>query len=353
MNEGPSEPAAAARLAQRLAALARPGDIHRARELAAPIADLADRVLAQALLSLNYAADLGDPDGAALLAGNVARRHDFGLGIKERELRVRTMWTAPRPDLMPGVPWHVKGSLLGLDVALAPLLLRRVSAAPPAAAPAMTSNDRDVFAASVALMNPWALADADRDAIAHAVARGRARVAAIAAGADPVGGEDAIGMDGWRRRALAWTLARDPGRAASFFSMTELLALGGASPSAFDAWGMSAMPAGGCICTRMPTGDRWRTAVGRPALGLMATAVADLNLHVAVTLADLHLPAALARAVLTAAVQDFIDEARPIDANDWLTLVRSAQAVGRERIEDYVAAVAADGPLLPDDAPGR
>ena len=52
-------------------------------------------------------------------------------------------------------------------------------------------------------------------------------------------------------------------------------------------------------------------------------------------------------------MQDFIDEARPIDANDWLTLVRSAQAVGRERIEDYVAAVAADGPLLPEDAPGR
>ena len=42
--------------------------------------------------------------------------------------------------------------------------------------------------------------------------------------------------------------------------------------------------------------------------------VADLNLHVAVMLRDLQLPAALARHVLTAAVQDFVDNVKPTDA---------------------------------------
>ena len=82
-------------------------------------------------------------------------------------------------------------------------------------------------------------------------------------------------------------------------------------------------------------------------MGLMASTVADLNLHIAVMLRKLRLPAAVAKAVLSAAVQDFIDEARPTDFNDWLTLVRTAQAVPRERIEDYVAVATADGPLVP------
>ena len=64
---------------------------------------------------------------------------------------------------------------------------------------------------------------------------------------------------------------------------------------------------------------------------------------------DLHLPAALTPYVLTAAVQDFIDEVRPTDPDDWLTLVRSANQVTRERVEDYVAAAAAGGPLVPAD----
>ena len=60
------------------------------------------------------------------------------------------------------------------------------------------------------------------------------------------------------------------------------------------------------------------------------------------------MPAALAKHVLGAAVQDFIDQARPTDSNDWLALVRAAQAFTRERIEDYVATATADGPLVPD-----
>ena len=92
----------------------------------------------------------------------------------------------------------------------------------------------------------------------------------------------------------------------------------------------------------------WRLLAGRPQSPFLVLALADLNLRVALSLAELGLPAALARPVLAAAVQDFIDEAGPSDYNDWLTLARAAQALSLERIEDYVASAAAvDGPLVP------
>jgi hypothetical protein len=75
--------------------------------------------------------------------------------------------------------------------------------------------------------------------------------------------------------------------------------------------------------------------------------VPGLNLHVAMVL-KVQLPAALTRVVVSAAMQDFIDEVRPTDDADWLTQVRCARAVSRERIEDYVAAATATGPLVPD-----
>ena len=43
-------------------------------------------------------------------------------------------------------------------------------------------------------------------------------------------------------------------------------------------------------------------------------------------------------------MQDFIDEVKPTDDADWLTLVRAARAATRERIEDYIAAATAAGP---------
>src|SRR6185503_626234 len=90
--------------------------------------------------------------------------------------------------------------------------------------------------------------------------------------------------------------------------------------------------------------------VGRPSIGLLASVVPDLNLHIARLLSRLRLPARLAKYVLSAAVQDFGDEVRATDPDDWLSLVRAAGAVPRDRIEDYVASAAADGPLVPDSS---
>jgi hypothetical protein len=311
--------------------------------------DLADELLAHALLSFAYAMNIGDPDGPALLAGDVSYRHDFGFAIKDGAMRSRAAWAMARQEVAPGIPWHVSGSLLALDIGLAPLALRRMNFEHLTGAPRLTSNERETFAASVAVMNPYALRDEDRDAIVDAIARGRERV--LAAADDRAAFEalaDALGFGGRRRRELRWTLTHDRGLLLSMFSTTELLSLGGGNLRALDAWGMMGLGSSGCLCSRLTPPGRWWLLAGRPQLGIVATGIADLNLHVAATLKELQMPAALAKVVLSGAVQDFIDEVRPTDESDWLTLARMSRIATREQIEDYLAVATADGPLVPD-----
>jgi hypothetical protein len=246
----------------------------------------------------------------------------------------------------------VTGSVLGLDIALATLSLTRISPDRLSDAPRLPSNEREAFAVSVALMNPRHLLDADRDAIAAAISRGSRRVAAMAAGGEPFEPlADAIGLDGWRRRAIPWMLTNDPASVPSMFSLVEFLTLGGGAGGAdLNAWGTTALQSAGCACTRMASPHSWRLMSGRPQMAFMAAGIPDLNLYVASVLGEMHLPAALAKSVLGAAALDFVEEVGPSDPNDWWTVARAARSISRERIEDYVAAAAAvDGPLVPDD----
>ena len=182
-----------------------------------------------------------------------------------------------------------------------------------------------------------------------AAARGRLRVQELASDRGSLDtAAAAIELDARRRRELQWTLANDPGGFISMFSTTELLVLGGAELRALDAWGMFALASAGCLCSRLTPPGRWWLLAGRPQLGIVASGIADLHLHVAAALKELQLPAALAKVVLSGAVQDFIDEVRPTDEGDWLTLARRSQTATREQIEDYLAAATADGPLVPD-----
>lgn len=330
----------------------RANDVKRVSRLAPAMIDVADEAFSDAMITLAYAADLGDPDSTAMLARNVALRHDFGFGRRDSDSRSRLAWAIPRQDFLPGIPWHVTGSVLGLDIAMASLSLRRISADRLAEAPHLSSNERDAFAVSVALMNPRLLLDSDRDAIVAAISRGRERVAGLGTGRERLATlADAVAMDGWRRRALAWMLVEDKDAIPSMFSLAEFLTLGGGPPlSALSAWGTTALQSEGCTCLRLTTPRTWRTFSGRPQMAFMASGVVDLNLHVAEVMARLGLPAALLRHVLSAAVLDFVEEVTPADYNDWWAAARFAQTVPRELIEDYVASAAAvDGPLVPDE----
>jgi hypothetical protein len=335
------------RAAADLAKEARGRDLKRVARIAEPIADLGDDLLARNLLSFAYAISLGDSDGTILLADDVSHRHDFGFALKDSEMRARLAWAVPRQEVSPGVPWHVSGSVLGLDIALATLSLRRVATDHMLEAPKLTSNARDTFASSVSLMDPLAMSDSQRDAIAMAIHRGTARLATADAEALERIAAD-LSLDAARQRAMRWALAHGTPELQSMLSMTELLALGGGNVAELQPWGMSVVSVNGCFCTRLLPAGVWPTLSGRPQLGLTAAVLPDVNLRVAIVLKELDLPAALAKVVLAAAMQDFIDEVRPTDDSDWLSLSRAARTISRVRVEDYVAAATATGPLMPD-----
>jgi hypothetical protein len=311
--------------------------------------DLVDVELGEALLALAYEINLNVPRGAAGTAGPLAGRHDFGLARSDAEKRVRSAWSIPKRTIDGGVAWRIEGAALGLELAIPSVLLRRIDTTLPPRPQAIREIERDAFAAGVALMDARLLRQDDLDAIAAAMARGRRRVEALARGdgdANALARE--IAMDGWRIRALQWTIRHEPQRTSSWFSETDLLFLGGGDRIDLMAWGMPAADVIGCICSRMTAPGLWATLVGRPQPGLLVAAVADLNLRVAEVLAELGLPAGLARSVLSYAVQDFVDRVPVLHADDWLTRVRAAQALSREQIEDYVSAVTVEGPLVAD-----
>lgn len=351
----------ARKIIDELTKIERRKDVKREARLGGPLTELADELLGQVLLSFAYAMNVGDPEGAALLAGDISYRHDFGFNIKDGAMRARASWSVPRQEIAPNVPWHVNGSLIGLDIGLASLALRRMNFDHLTGAPKLTSNERDSFTVSVSLLNPYALRDEDRDRIVEGIARGKARVLALATNAGAFDAlADDIGMGGARRRASRWTLAHDPDRLLTMFSLSEVLYLGlpaapGTNRATFgfgptlDPWGMTSLATAGCVCSRLAPPGQWWLVVGRPQLGVVASAIADLNLYIAARLKEMQMPAALTKTVLAAAMQDFIDEVRPTDAADWLTLSRSAQTATREQIEDYLSAATADGPLVPDN----
>jgi hypothetical protein len=338
------------RVVQDLRKISAPRDAKKAERTAEAIFEVCDRVLADALMTLAYSLDLGDPNGRAMLGGNVSHRHDFGFAAVNSEERLSIPWSVPAQAVAPGEPWHVRGSVLGLDVGLANLGLHRISTDKAMKVPVLAPLEGETLAQTVALFNAFEIRDSERDSIAAAIRTGRERVTALQqqpATLDALA--DEVAMDGWRRRAVAWAIGSEPARVASYFSLRDLLALGhGDSGPALDRWGMSALVSNACLCTAMPFEGRWPLFVGRPQLGVLSTQAADLNLRVALALQEHALPSALAKGVLASATQDYIDDVKPIDSNDWLTLVRWPQAVSDERMEDYIAALTAGGQLVPD-----
>ena len=131
---------------------------------------------ANALLALIYTPALGDPEGPALLGGDIAQRHNFGLVGPAGMRRDFVAWAMPKEQVGDGSPWHVEGSILGLDIALARLALRRIADNEMPVAPTINLNDQLTFARTVMTLNPR---DAPRRAIAIASSP-RSRAAASA-----------------------------------------------------------------------------------------------------------------------------------------------------------------------------
>jgi hypothetical protein len=305
------------------------------------LGDAADELLADTLASLAYAPHLGSAHGSALLGADVARRHDFA----------REPWALPVEVVRPGVPWHVQGSLLGLDVALARLSLRRLTGDMPRRAPLLDPPTTLAFARTVALRSPFTLSDDDAAAIAAAIGRGRERAGRATDAGDPEALARVAGLPPWRTEALPYNL-REPGRgAAHFFTLQELLRLGHPDPFPGDAWGVPDLSRGGSLRLRRP--GRAEEFLGQQPEGLLAEHVGDPVLRVALELHARRLPASLVPSVLGLFIRDLAQEAAPIARDDGLGLAQFARDWPGERFDDYVSALSGEGPLVPAPEPGE
>ncbi len=306
------------------------------------LVEAADELLAETLVSLAYAPHLGSAQGTALAGANVATRHEFGIEA----------WALPEEVLGSG-PWRVRGSLLGLDAALAPLSLRRLSGGVPARAPRLDPRTALGFARTVAFRSPFALRDDEMNAIAEAIARGRERAAEARGVSDSEGLARGAGLDPWRVQGLGYALEHEPRTAAGFFTLQELMRLGHPDATPGDPWGTPDLTRGGSLRLVSPPAGGYDDLLGQRLEDLDAARAPDLVLRVAVELDSRHLPASLVPGVLSMFAQDLVQEATPLSHDDWLALARFARDVPTERFDEYVSALVGEGPLVPAPEPGE
>jgi hypothetical protein len=330
------------------------GDVERmatgpAQRLPA-LADAARALVADTLASIAYAPHLGPSDGPAARSANVARRHRFSDPLSGDAAKFAIVaWMLPVEEFGPGGGWRIQGALVGLDVGLARLGLRRLALTGMPPKPDLNDNDRRTLIETASLMAASDLRDDDLEELAAALGRGRQRAAALAATEiDRLA--DEAGLDEWRRQALAWIASRDPAAGVAELWLMDLLRLGrpAIDPDSLNAWGTATRALEGPLALRYPAVGDGCLLAGRPALGATAFGVTDLMLRVVEVFHELRLPAALAPDVFAFATQDLIDTARPTNADDRAAIALAARALTRERIVDYVAALAADGPLVPE-----
>ena len=318
--------------------------------LDAAIAAGNDDDIAEALTVLIYAPALGDPDGPALLGGDIPLRHNFGIEGAAGVRREYLAWSLPREQVGDGGPWHIEGSLLGLDIALARLHLRRIADNEMPVAPTINLNDLLAFARTMRVMRPEPLTDADRDALVAAIGRGRARVAAARANvAELLALAAEAGLSHAIRQTLPWTFTRTPELVDSLFGLRDFMWLGKPEvPAArLDRWGVYTEALSTRLNTAMPAAVPWENFGGRSDGGLIATQMPDLTLRLAEETARLNLPAQLIPALLGYATLDFWHDVDSRFPDDWPAMARQALALSPSRVEDYVAALAGSGPLQP------
>jgi hypothetical protein len=285
-------------------------------------------VLADALTALAYLPALGDPDGPARLGGHVARRHVFTSPADLEDDEAEPAWRTPRETVGGDRGWHVEGSLLGLDEALASLALRRLDVDLIPAGPRLAASIRQQFVVDAARTRAFDLDDRERDLAAAALRAGRARIARLSQEPDSLGpAAAALGLEARRVQGLAWALNAGETDMAARFSFGELLALGAPQPLPFVA---VTIPNNTC-------------PKGAPSCPVELT---DLSLRLVEGLARHHLPAGVLPGLLSPATQDFVDGVQPAYVGDSAAFWRYAHDLPDTRIDDYVASLES-GPLRP------
>ncbi len=328
--------------------LKKPGDLKKLPRIARPFLQVADRLVSQAALSLAYAAVLRDPESTALLDGDPAPRHDWSLDAPDSNLHQAPPWRAPEADRAGG--WHLRGSILGADLALARESLRRVSVDRFPSPPTLSDAEEQTIAEGIALIVPFDQSDADRDALVSALALGRQRLEDIVTQPSRwAGAADAMRIHDFRRELLSWTIEHEPAALPLLVSLGELAQLGhvgGASAGPPQSWGTSGRAYDGRWSLRYPDPLTLDLLAGRKGGSLTVGLAPDLLLSVAEAMHARQLPAVLTKSVLECAARDAIDELQLQYYDDWVTLIGHTRVVP-ERLDEYLASLTSGGPLVP------
>jgi hypothetical protein len=326
--------------------------LSRVPDLAQRLMKIVDVLTGNVLVSLLYAVHIADPGSSIWLQGDVAYRHDFGLLNRDGLDPDLLSWSFPVEQL--GTTWHVRGSLLGLDSGLARLRLPQVAAGGPPAPPVMAPEDQRVFIETVALFDPGRSGDEGMHAIGDAIRSGRQRVVAAAGNQEALQQLAASGHLGeWRRHyVLPWLIANKSDDVLQTFSMTELYWIGMSgrvpSPAGSESWGASAFPVGGCLCLRIASPQAWEDVSGR--IGTVPTLMSDGTFRLAELMSELKLPAVLARHLLPVLMRGFLDRVQMVYSDDWTAVARYWATLPRDRVDDAMAQLTVDGPLLTGEA---
>lgn len=339
------------RAKEELGAMRHARDLVRMPEIARSLVRLGDTLLGDVLTAIVYASVLTDCDDELMRDGAIPRRHRFSAEMDTGDERLGRPWTRATINSGQGRAWRVVGSLLGLDLALANFAVRPISTDPPTRAPTIDAGTRDVLNQHVVVMSRSQPTDVARDRVAACLAAGRAEVTRLLA--EPAALDAPLaraGVSAWRREELRWVSRQASQNAADVLSLAELVRLGcdgDDTEGLMAAWGISGLPLGGAFTRHYPDGMPWELFALRTGLAAMGTHFVDLNLRVAEALAELRMPAVLARPVLSLATYDFAMEVPLGSPDDWTALTTQARRLTTERIADYIAALTANGPLWP------
>jgi hypothetical protein len=302
-------------------------DVRRAQRVAPTIVWLADQLFADVLPALLYTGRLGAAAGSPEIYADLWRRHDLAVPASAPN-RWQQTWQVAEEKQSAAGGTGLSGSIIGFDVALGRLLLRRVGGGPPPTGVDVPRSIVDPMTRSIGLEADAAVeatAPQELTAVVDAIRRGRSQWASFVAQPQKT---EAGWPDSLRINVVKWMKANEPARIDDEISLTELVTLGATPGVSFTPLGIP----GDCWCLTFPLPSAFVT-VGPWTI---PSAGADLPLRLAEALAELHMPISLLPSVAAAGFADVLDSASPVHAADWRAVSDAVRLLSRDRVEQLV-----------------
>jgi hypothetical protein len=319
----------------------RPGDRRSIDRAAHLLRTAADVVTADALAARVYALALQDVENTLALSQELPRRHQLVPGA--RRSPGASAWTFPVHGNTDREDRSISGPLLGLDVGTPDFTVRRMAAGRPEREPNMARPLAVALQRTVALTSPWTVRPDEPAALEGARVRGAGIVDRWRAARRPDRPLSAAGIAGPRAGWLRWALARGEAHTLRL-RLEDLVRLGG-----WRQPGEGAAVTPTCACRTVPE-TSWELR-GQPRDADTAIMLlVEPALRVAAELHRRGLPAALAPGVLALFTTDLIEQSSLPHPLDVAGIIEASARTPAARFDDYIASVAARGPLVRADA---